>query len=173
MYGVFFEGHPDLCVPIDHFIIMTCVLNVMPDGAFSRTMVCMPCDLSLAFVALVSLKHIPLGFEGHPLRKDFPLTVRFYSAGRRLGSLTLTPRDTQRFDTTKRENVWCMSPCSSHRLSGPSSWFVLIANYLLCLSISATLKLSHRGRWSVTVQRQCDLRNTSQRRLRHLNRRGK
>jgi len=39
------------------------------------------------------------GFEGHPLRKDFPLTVSlFFTVDRHL---KLTCRDTRKYDMTK------------------------------------------------------------------------
>lgn len=52
MYGVFFSGHPDLCV----LAFFNC------DSA---------ADLDLSSRRILT----DYGFEGHPLRKDFPLTV--------------------------------------------------------------------------------------------------
>lgn len=68
------------------------------------------------------------GFEGHPLRKDFPLTVRWFpdllsgSNPFRRPSLTLphSPRDTPRFATTRRRSASSPSRCSSVRRSGTS-----------------------------------------------------
>lgn len=56
------------------------------------------------------------GFEGHPLRKDFPLTVSECSFNRST-TLTLRYRDTRRSVTTKRRSELCRSLCSCRRHS--------------------------------------------------------
>jgi len=68
------------------------------------------------------------GFEGHPLRKDFPLTVRPPLAvsppsrrqDYRLMRLHIARRATPRCATTRRRSASCPSRCSSRRRSATS-----------------------------------------------------
>lgn len=86
MYGIFFEGHPDLCVFFSFF------------GT----------GRSLPRVRRRILTDY--GFEGFPLRKDFPLTVRavFFCVYLFHAPLTLTPQGYTevRYDDEKKRVVY-------------------------------------------------------------------
>lgn len=101
MYGVFFEGHPDLCV----FFLLFFFLVLHGQKKLTRARRRILTDY---------------GFEGHPLRKDFPLTVRaiffflFYSNTPLTLPLPLH-RVTPRSDTMTKRSGSSTNPFNSPR----------------------------------------------------------
>lgn len=91
MYGIFFEGHPDLYVSFffckDDNSLIPARRRILTD----------------------------YGFEGFPLRKDFPLTVRPFSKPCIPNTNSSLYRATQRSDTMTKRSESSMNPFNSPR----------------------------------------------------------
>lgn len=72
------------------------------------------------------------GFEGHPLRKDFPLTVRLSPFCSCTSLIFLARRDTPRFVTMRRRSELFPSRCSSRKRSVTSRELLRCVYILLC-----------------------------------------
>ena len=103
LYGIFFKDHPDLYAL---FAANQAFTNITLGVAFSRITVCpIPETVNMNV-------YTPQGFEGHPLRKDFPLTARTstYTYARLLTVQRLHHRVIPRSDMMKRRSVLSTSP---------------------------------------------------------------
>ncbi len=71
LYGILFVNHPDLYVPscMPHYFIPNA------SALFSRRILT-DYGKYISFINPDACTEFFAGFEGHPLRKDFPLTVR-------------------------------------------------------------------------------------------------